>query len=114
MKIKVSKKFADFINKTAKELGVPIITEEEFEQKKKQLLALENVSPIKKIFSKIKSFFIYAQPNNLSLTEEENNTLDGLLQEYKDSDSEILSYNLEDNLIQIAFFNKNYFIHSAY
>ena len=69
-------------------------------QRNERLLALQNVSPIKKFFSKIRAFFVPVKPVDLSLTKEEQGTLDSSLQEYTDIDSEIFNYNLEDNLIQ--------------
>ena len=69
-------------------------------QKKERLLTLQNISPIRKFFSRIRAFFIPVQPINLSLIEEEQNMLDSSLQEYKDIDSDIWNYNLEDNMVQ--------------
>ena len=69
-------------------------------QRNERLLALQNVSPIRKFFSRIRAFFIPVQPVDLSLTEEEQGTLDSSLQEYTDINSEIWNYNLEDNIVQ--------------
>lgn len=69
-------------------------------QKNERLLALQNVSPIRKFFSRIRSFFVPVKPIDLSLTEEEQDMLASSLQEYKDIDSEIWNYNLEDNIVQ--------------
>ena len=69
-------------------------------QRNERLLALQNVSPIRKIFSRIRAFFVPVKPIDLSLTEEEQGTLDSSLQEYIDIDSEIWNYNLEDNMVQ--------------
>ena len=69
-------------------------------QRDERLLALQNVSPIRKFFSRIRAFFVPVQPIDLSLTEEEQNTLDSSLQGYKDIDSKIWNYNLEDNIVQ--------------
>lgn len=69
-------------------------------QRNERLLALQNVSPIRKFFSRIRAFFVPVQPIDLSLTEEEQATLDNSLQEYKDIDSQIWTYNLEDNIVQ--------------
>lgn len=69
-------------------------------QKNERVLALQNVSPIRKFFSRIRAFFVPIQPVDLSLTEEEQGVLDSSLQEYKNIDSEILNYNLEDNIVQ--------------
>ena len=69
-------------------------------QRNERLLALQNVSPIRKFFSRIRALFVPVKPIDLSLTEEEQGTLDSSLQEYKDIDSEIFNYNLEDNLVQ--------------
>lgn len=69
-------------------------------QKNERVLALQNVSPIRKFFSRIRAFFVPIQPVDLSLTEEEQGVLDSSLQEYKDIDSEIWNYNLEDNIVQ--------------
>lgn len=69
-------------------------------QKNERVLALQNVSRIRKFFSRIRAFFVPMQPVDLSLTEEEQNKLNSSLQEYKDIDSEIWNYNLEDNIVQ--------------
>ena len=69
-------------------------------QRNERLLALQNVSQIRKFFSRIRAFFVPVQPVDLSLTEEEQGTLDNSLQEYTDIDSEIWNYNLEDNIVQ--------------
>lgn len=69
-------------------------------QRNERLLALQNVSLIRKIFSRIRAFFVPVKPIDLSLTEEEQGTLDSSLQEYIDIDSEIRNYNLEDNMVQ--------------
>lgn len=69
-------------------------------QRNERLLALQNVSPIRKFFSRIRAFFVPVKPIDLSLTEEEQGTLDSSLQEYIDIDSEIWNYNLEDNMVQ--------------
>ena len=68
-------------------------------KKNSQYLALQNMSPIKTFFSKIRAFFTHVKPVDFSLTEEELGTLNGSLKEYTDIDSEIWKYNLEDNLI---------------
>lgn len=69
-------------------------------QRNERLLALQNVSPIRKFFSRIRAFFVPVQPVDLSLKEEEQDTLDSSLQGYKDIDSKIWNYNLEDNIVQ--------------
>ena len=76
-----------------KELGSIVKNKREQEQ------ALQNISPIKKFFSKIRSFFVKENPIDLSLTEEEQKILDSSLQEYKDVDDQIWNYNLRDNII---------------
>ena len=69
-------------------------------QRNERLLALQNISPIRKFFSRIRAFFIPIKPVDLSLTESEQSIFDGSLQEYKDIDSEIRNYNLENNIVQ--------------
>lgn len=68
-------------------------------KKNEQIYAVQNISPIKKFFLKIKGLFAPEKPVNLSLTEEERKKLDESLQEYKDIDTKIWNYNLEDNLL---------------
>lgn len=68
-------------------------------KKNEQLQALQNVSPIRKIISRIRQFFAPVKPVDFSLTEEEQNMLDNSLQEYRDIDNKICSYNLEENLV---------------
>lgn len=69
-------------------------------QRNERFLALQNVSPLRKIFSKIRAFFVPVKPVDLSLTEEEKDTLDSSLHEYTNINSEIWNYNLEDNIVQ--------------
>lgn len=76
-----------------KELGSIVKNKREQEQ------ALQNISPIKKFFWKIRSFFVKKNPIDLSLTEEEQKILDSSLQEYKDMDDQIWNYNLRDDII---------------
>lgn len=68
-------------------------------RKIEQLKALRNINSIQKFFAKIKSFFIPTKPIDLSLTEQEQDMLDGFIQEYRDIDNKIWKYNLEDNII---------------
>lgn len=79
--------------------------EEVSKQINERLLAPQNVSPIRKIFLQIRAFLVPVQPIDLSLTEEQQRLLDCSLQAYKDADSEIYNYNLEDNLVK-ALVNK--------
>lgn len=65
-----------------------------------QLEALENVGPIKRFFSRIKSLFKPVEPIDLSITDEEQERLDNLLEEYNDIDSKIWNYTLEKDLKQ--------------
>ena len=76
--------------------------EEVSKQINERFLALQNISPIRKIFLQIRAFFVPVQLVDLSLTEEEQRLLNSSLQEYKDADSEIYNYNLEDNLLQAS------------
>lgn len=95
---------SDLINKSAEssdKIEEYIKTIENVSKKKnEQVLALQNISPIRKFFSRIKSFFVPVKPVDLSLTEEEQGILDAPLQEYIDIDTQIKNYNLEDNLVQ--------------
>ena len=68
-------------------------------KRNKQIQALQDVSPLRKFFSKIRSFFVPVKPIDFSLTEEEQNTIDTPLQEYIDIDNKIENYNLEENLV---------------
>lgn len=68
-------------------------------QRNKRIQALQNISPTKKFFSKIRSLFVPAKPIDLSLTDEEQSILDSSLKEYKDIGDEIWKYNLDDNLV---------------
>ena len=69
-----------------------------YKTKNEKLQALQNVTKMRKLISKIRSFFVPTKPN-LSLTEEERNTLDTSLQIYKDADDKICNYNLEENIV---------------
>lgn len=68
-------------------------------KKNEQVQALQNISPIRKFFARIRALFVPLEPVDVSLTEEEQNTLDTPLQKYRDIDNEIWNYNLEENLI---------------
>ena len=68
-------------------------------KKTEKLQALQNVSPIQKFFSKIKAFFVPTKPVDLSLSEDEQSTLEAPLQEYRDIDNKIWNYKLEDRLV---------------
>lgn len=68
-------------------------------QRNKRIQALQNISPMRKFFSKIRSLFVPAKPIDLSLTDEEQSILDSSLQEYKDIGDKIWNYNLDDNLV---------------
>ena len=69
------------------------------ENTRKQEQALQNISPIKKFFSKIRSFFVTVKPKDLSLTEEEKIVFNSPLEEYKDIDNQIWNYNIRDNIV---------------
>ena len=73
--------------------------EEIAKQRDERVLSVQKAKGMKKIFLKIKSLFVSSQTINSSLTEEEQNILDSFLQKYKDSDSKIWNYNLENNLV---------------
>lgn len=68
------------------------------EQRNKRIQALEKTSPMRKLFSRIKSLFVKTKPIDLSLTDAEQSLLDRALQEYKDIGDQIWNYNLEENL----------------
>lgn len=67
--------------------------------KNEQVQALQKASPIRKIFSRIRSLFVRVKPVEISLTEEEQHTLDTPLKEYRDINDKMWNYNLEDNLV---------------
>lgn len=91
----------DKLAESSKKLGEYGKTIENISKKKNErLLALQNISPIRKLFSRVRALFVPAQPVDLSLTEEEQYILDSSLQEYRDVDTQIWGYNLEDNLVQ--------------
>lgn len=73
--------------------------EEVSEERNKRIQALQNISPSRKFFLKIRSLFVPAKPIDLSLTDEEQGILDSSLQEYKDIADEICNYNLQDSLV---------------
>ena len=68
-------------------------------QKNERIQALQNISPMRKFFSKMRSLFVPSKPIDLSLTDEEQSMLDNSLQEYKDIGDEIWNYNLDNNLV---------------
>lgn len=96
----IIKDLIEQLSKSSKKLGEYNKTIRSVSRKKnEQMQALQNVGPIRKFFSRIKSFFVPVKPAEFSLTEEEQNTLNTSLQEYMDIDNKILHYNLEDNLV---------------
>lgn len=71
------------------------------DRKRKQSQALENSGTIKRLFTKIRSFFIPVKPIDLSLTEIEKNMLESFAQEHRDIDNKIWKYDLSDNVIRV-------------
>ena len=70
-----------------------------FYNKFNQLQIYSQESAIKKLFRKIKSFFVSVEPMDISLTSAENEELDKCFGEYKEIDDSIYRYNLKDNLV---------------
>ncbi len=68
--------------------------------KNEQKLALQNISPMKKFLLNLRALFVPVKPVDLSLTEEEQKTLNTALKDYKDIDEKMWKYNLKDNLVQ--------------
>ena len=80
----------DKLNQSSNKLGEYTKTMSEVTEKKnEQIQALQNISPMRKFFSKIRAFFVPIQPVDFSLTEVEEKTLESLLQEYKNIDTQI-------------------------
>lgn len=69
------------------------------DKKIEQVTAMQNVSPMKNFFAKIRAFFIKTEPISLSANEEEKEALDDSLEEYRDLDNQIWKYSLEDRII---------------
>lgn len=70
--------------------------------------ALEESGPIKKLFLKIRSFFVPTTVSDLtSYSEEEIDEVNSHLSEYKDVDENLWKYNLRDNVVQslVRFIN---------
>ncbi len=68
-------------------------------RRNKQLQTVMVTSPIRRLFNKIKSFFVPAKPLDLSLTPAENRALNLAAQEYFDIDDKIYEYTLEANIV---------------
>lgn len=70
-------------------------------KKVEKVKALEASGPIKKLFVKIRSFFVITAVSDLtSYSEEELGEINSHLSEYKEIDENLWKYNLKDNVVQ--------------
>ncbi|MBQ2937265.1 MAG: hypothetical protein IJE05_00030 [Clostridia bacterium] len=68
-------------------------------KKAKQVQGLEKASPIRSFFARIKNFFIPVKQEDISYTQEEIESINSHLSDYKDIDNQLWNYNLRDNIV---------------
>ena len=83
-----TKDLSNFITESSKALS----------DKVQDLVALNNQSPIKKFFNKIKSFFGYRKNNTYEFKKIDNDNLKEIIKQYKNTNEKVYNYNLKDNL----------------
>ena len=69
------------------------------DEKTQKSQSLETVSPLRKIFAKIRSFFMTAKEQPSIFTQEEIEKIGSHLADYKETDKQLYEYNLRDNII---------------
>lgn len=78
---------------------------EEYDKKSQTVIngkkeqSLMKISPVRRFFTKIRSFFSIGETVDISLTEEEKSSLKEPLDEYANISDEIWKYNLKDNVV---------------
>lgn len=75
-------------------------TVEQIDEKKNgQINSLEKVTPVRKIFARIRKIFKPKQLEVIPYTDEEQEEIDACLSKYIDTANQVLQYNLSDNLV---------------
>lgn len=70
------------------------------DEKVKKVQALEKAGPIRRFFAKIRSFFVPVKQEDMTYTPEETESINSHLRDYRETDNQLLQYNLEDNIVQ--------------
>ena len=99
-----------YISKGIKTLSdYDFVIEKLVKAKNERTRMLEESGPIKKIFFKIRSFFIPSTVSNItSYSEKEIEDANEILSDYKEIDEDLRNYNLKDNVVQslVNFINE--------
>ena len=69
------------------------------DKKVEQVQGLEKASPVRRFFAKIRNFFVPVKQEDLSYTQEETDSINSHLSDYRDTDNQLWKYNLRDNVI---------------
>ena len=69
------------------------------DKKVEKVQALEKASPIRRFFSKIRSFFVQVKQEDMAYTLEETESINSHLRDYREADNQLWKYNLRDNII---------------
>lgn len=89
--------------------------EEATKKRSEKVKAVEESGPIKKLFLKIRSFFVPTSVRDLtSYSEEELREVNSHLSEYKEIDENLWKYNLRDNVVQSIVKSINYSQYADY
>lgn len=71
------------------------VTDKKVEQKQ----GLEKASPIRRFFARIRNFFLPVNQEEVVYTQEETDSVNSHLLDYKETDNELWEYNLRDNIV---------------
>jgi len=69
------------------------------DKKVEKVQALEKTSPFRRFFAKIRNFFVPVKQEDLSYTQEEIDSVNTHLSDYRETDNQLWKYNLRDNVI---------------
>lgn len=69
------------------------------DKKVEKVQGLEKASPIRRIFAKIRNFFVPVKQEDMTYTTEETETINSHLRDYRETDNQLWKYNLRDNII---------------
>jgi hypothetical protein len=90
----------DYTNKGIQKLADYDKTMSEIVNKKnEQVQVLEEASPLRKFFRRIKNLFVSTKQDDMLYTQEEADKINSYLLKYIDIDNQLWNYNLRDNVI---------------
>ena len=69
------------------------------DKKVEKVQGLEKVSPIRRFFAKLRSFFVPVKQEDMTYTPEETESINSHLRDYRETDNQLWQYNLRDNII---------------